>query len=218
MHRFAGLLALATWLISGCTYQIASNPEYVPEERPPFIAQGRILIVLPQTQQAFTYQGSPTSTVGDYTTMIVPMGDIVRGIAEQVFGSCFAHGIVFAENRFVEEEHVIALEGDMQEFVYSYTRIIDSGFSEEDPDVWIVPEVDIAFHVRAYDSRGQLILDDTYDSGVTAGERYRTTSRPAERINQALHATLHELMLQVANDIRPLLIGECTIEDLEPIA
>jgi hypothetical protein len=144
-------VAVALTHLAGCAYEIGFDPAYVPDETPRYLADGKILVVMPDEQQ---------------------------------------------------------------EFVYSYTRIIEQGFDEGDVDSWIIPEVEISFDVRAFDRRGGRILEKTYDSGVMAGESYRVTSRPAERINQALHATLHALMLQVAADIKPLLIGECTITDI----
>jgi hypothetical protein len=43
------------------------------------------------------------------------------------------------------------------------------------------------------------------------------TSRPAERINRTLHATLHSLMLKLAADLRPLLLEECEITDVAQV-
>lgn len=108
---------------------------------------------MPEEQQDFVYEGSPDSAVGDFTTLTVPMGAIVRDIAAQVFSSCFARGVEFAPER-TPGDYFIAL--DMRESLYRYARII----------------------------------------------------------NAALHATLHALMLQVAADVRPLLIGECTVTDV----
>jgi hypothetical protein len=207
------MLAL-TSLISGCAYQVAYNPDYVPTDTPNYIADGKILIVMPDEQQQFTYTGPPNSVTGDFTTLTVPLGEIVRDIARQTFTSCFAQGVEFADRFVPSEDYVVALEGDMQNFVYSYTKIIEQGFDGSEVDTWIRPEVDIGFNVRVLDRVGTLILDKTYDSGVVAGEAYRVSRRPAERINETLHATLHALMLQVAADIRPLLVGECTITDV----
>jgi hypothetical protein len=166
---------------------------------------------MPEEQQDFVYEGNPDSAVGDFTTLTVPMGAIVGDIAAQVFSSCFARGVEFAPER-TPGDYVIALEGNMRDFVYRYTRIIERGF--EDAEAWTVPEVDIAFDVRAFDRAGGMILDKTYSSGVVAGDAYLVTRRPAERINAALHATLYALMLQIAADVRPLLVGECTVTDV----
>ncbi|MBN1237112.1 MAG: hypothetical protein JXB36_01360 [Gammaproteobacteria bacterium] len=205
----AALIAAA----AGCSYRVGYEPDYVPEERPPFVAQGKLLIVMPEEQYRYTFQGSPESEVGDYTTMEIPVGAIVTDVARDVFDPCFASGLVFADDRFVDEDYVLAVEGDLDSFMYRYSRIVETGFDETEADIWIAPEVRIALDVRVYDSGGRQLLDETYDSGLVSGEPYRTAMRPAESVNQVLHATLHALMLDVADDLRPLLIGRCEVED-----
>jgi hypothetical protein len=206
-------VAAAVVTLSSCAYEVGYRPEYVPAETPSYIAQGRLLIVLPQEQREFVYEGRPSSTTGDFTTLTVPVGAIVEDIARQVFGACFAYGVDFVDTLEGQSDYVLALEGNMQELVYSYTQVIDRGFDDQPVDVWIVPEVDISFAVKARNRAGEVVLDRVYDSGVTAGEGYRVTGRPAERINRTLHATLHALMLDVASDVRPLLVGECRIDE-----
>jgi hypothetical protein len=213
-YSAARLVAVGAMLALGaCAYEVAYRAEYVPAETPPFVAQGKLLIVLPQEQREFTYSAPPTSATGDFTTLTVPIGSIVQDIAKQVFGSCFAYGVEFVDSLDGQSGYVFALQGNMQDFVYSYSKVIEAGFGERNPEIWIKPEVDISFAVKGYNSEGALVLDKTYDSGVRAGESYLTTNRPAERINRALHETLHALMLDLANDVRPLLMGSCEITD-----
>jgi len=207
-------LAGVSLALAACAYEVGYRPDYVGAERPPFVAQGRLLIVMPEEQREFVYEGSPRSTTGDFTTLTVPIGTIVEDIAKQVFSGCFAYGVDFVESLEGQDNYVLALQGDMEDFAYSYTKVIDQGFAAADAQTWIVPEVNIAFHVKAYNRAGATVLDEVYDSGVVSGESYAVTRRPAERINRALHETLQGLMLRLANDIRPLLIGECQLSDV----
>jgi hypothetical protein len=209
-----GTVAVTAAMLAACAYEVGYDPTYVPEDRPPYVADGKLLIVMPEAQQQLIYRGAPSSEVGNFTTLTIPFGAIMRDIAGDVFGSCFARGVEFTESRETGSDYVLALEGGMEEFLYSYTRIIDQGFSDEEPTTWLVPEVQMQFDIRAYSPRGELMLAKTYDSGVVAGSSYNVASRPAERVNETLHATLHALMLQVANDVRPLLVGNCDIRDL----
>jgi hypothetical protein len=210
-----GVLTAALGL-SACAYEIGYQEQYLPPDAPTYVAQGKLLVVMPEEQRAFIYEGPPSSRTGDFTTLTVPIGNIVQEIASHVFGECFAYGVEFGASRSERDDYVLAIEGDMREFIYSYTQIIDQGFDAEDAEVWIVPEVEIAFAVKAYNRAGEQVLDKVYDSGVTAGEEYLVTSRPAERINRVLHATLHNLMLELVADVRPLLMEECQITDLAP--
>lgn len=213
-----GLIASVAMLpvLAACSYQLGYKPEYLPAESAPFIAHGKILVVLPKDQSDFVYKGGPASSVGDYTTMTIPIGRIVRDISNEVFTSCFADGVEFADERSEGKDYVIAVEPNLKSFLYRYAQVIDTGFSEEDPDRWIIPEVEVTLNVSAYNANGELLLRHRYESGIAAGKEYRTASRPAERINETLHATLHHLFVQIATDLRPLLIGTCKVEDLAP--
>jgi hypothetical protein len=208
--------ALAALTLGGCAYEVGYRSEYLRNEPPQYVAQGKLLVVMPDEQRAFAYEGPPNSRTGDFTTLTVPVGNIVQEIASHVFGECFAYGVEFADSRAGRDDYVLALEGNLQEFIYSYTKVIDEGFDVERAEVWIVPEVDISFAVKGYNLAGEQVLDKVYDSGVTAGEEYMVASRPAERINRTLHATLHDLMLQVVADVRPLLMEECEVTDFVP--
>lgn len=210
-----GITCLVAFVCAGCVHEVGFQADYVPPERPTYIADGALLVVVREDQAEFVYSGPPESEIGDFTTMTIPLATIVQEIAADVFESCFARGVIFAPTRDVDADYVLALEANLDDFLYRYTRIVDRGFAEDDPDVWIIPEVDISFAVDVYDSRGSQVLSKVYDSGVQAGERYRVTSRPSERINQVLHGTLHALITQVANDLYPLLVGECTVFDLD---
>jgi hypothetical protein len=210
----AASVAAAAVVLGGCAHEIGYRGEYLPQEPPAYVAQGKLLVVMPDEQRSFVYQGPPSSRTGDFTTLTVPIGTMVIEIANHVFGDCFAYGIEFADTREGHDDYVLAIEGDMQEFIYSYTKVIDAGFNAERGDTWIVPEVAIAFAVKAYNRAGETVLDKVYDSGVAAGEQYLITSRPAERINRVLHSTLHDLMLEVVADVRPLLMEECEITEL----
>jgi hypothetical protein len=213
--RYARLSIIAAVAMTGCAHEVAFNAEYLPQEPPQYVAQGKLLIVMPEEQRSFVYAGPPTSRIGDFTTLVVPVGNIVQEIASHVFGECFAYGVEVADSRAGRDDFVLAIEGDMQQLAYSYTNVFDAGFDDrESSDAQIVPEVDVEFAVKAYNRAGDTVLDKVYDSGITSGEGYRTSGRPAERINRVLHETLHDLMLELVADVRPLLMEECEITEL----
>jgi hypothetical protein len=96
VHARIGAMAAALTL-GGCAYEIGYHEEYLPQEPPAYVAQGKLLVVMPEEQRTFLYEGSPSSQTGDYTTLTVPIGS-------------------------------------MQEFIYSYTKVIDAGFNAERAD------------------------------------------------------------------------------------
>lgn len=200
--------------LGGCAHEVGFHDTYLPQEPPAYLAQGKLLIIMPEEQRAFVYEGPPSSRTGDFTTLIVPIGTIVQEIASHVFGDCFAYGVEVADSREGRDDFVLAIEGNMQEFIYSYSKVIDAGFNGQPADVWIVPEVEVAFGVKGYNRGGEMVLDRVYDSGVTAGEEYLVTLKPAERINRVLHTTVHDLMVELVADVRPLLMEECKVTEL----
>jgi hypothetical protein len=215
MHRFAGLILLA-WLASGCSYEVGYEPEYVPSDEPSYVAQGKLLLVLHQADRQYVYKGPPSSDVGDFTTLTIPLGMIMDRIAQDVFGSCFAYGVAVSDSLDPAQGYVLAIEPDLSQFMYRYTRILNESFEEQAQDeseAEVVPEVQVGLSLKAYDHAANLVLDKNYQSGIVAGESYTVTSHPEERINQAVHAALHRLMVQAAEDIRPLLVGECEISE-----
>jgi hypothetical protein len=208
------VVATGAFILGGCAHEIGFNSAYLPQEPPAYLAQGKLLLIMPEEQRTFVYEGPPNSRTGDYTTLIVPVGTIVQEIASHVFGECFAYGVEVTDSRAGRDDFVLAIEGDMQEFIYSYTKVIDAGFNGERADTWIVPEVEVAFAVKAYNRAGETVLDKVYDSGVASGEEYMITSKPTERINRVLHTTVHDLMLELVADVRPFLMEECEVTEL----
>ena len=70
--RVVGHIALAgtLWLLAACAYEIGYQPAYLPSAAPDYVAQGKLLVVMPEEQRAFTYEGPPSSRTGDYTTLV----------------------------------------------------------------------------------------------------------------------------------------------------
>ena len=112
---------------------------------------------------------------------------------------------------------MVAIEPEIRNFSYRYDQRIDEsiveilstdGGTEAIPATIITPSIQFELALRAYDAMGNVVLDMTYPSGLVAGESYYVTSRPHERINATFHATLQEMMLQVAEDLRPFLASQ----------
>ncbi len=194
--------AVAALLLAACVTETTSGFQgrYLPQDKPEFLGKGQVSVVIPDGQRDFRWAGKASSWIGSDAILELPLGTIVEQIATDVFGTHFA-GVRFVAARPALTGCNIAVEGDMDQFIYSYTRVIESGFSDETQESWIVPEVDVAFTARAYDASGMQIVNKTYSSGSVAGRRYMVSSKPGERINEALHGTLHDLMDKLAADV-----------------
>lgn len=210
--RVAGAV-MATLMLAGCVTETTSGFQgrYLPQDKPEFQGKGQVMIVIPDGQRDFRWAGKASSWIGSDSILELPLGTIVEQIATDVFGTHFA-GVKFVAARPALAGCDIAVEGDMDQFIYSYTRVIEGGFSDETQESWIVPEVDVAFTARAYDASGGQIVNKTYSSGPVAGRRYMVSSKPGERINEALHGTLHDLMDKLAADVNRQQPATCRVQ------
>lgn len=200
--------------LSACTYQVEYDPNYVGEETPSYVADAEIVILMHPHDTEYVFQGSPETQVGEFTTLTIPIGNIMQEIAAEVFQSCFAYGVVFTQELTGDMNYLVAIEPEFHNFSYAYDRYPIETAPDEPPRSITTPEVQFELSVKAYDSTGKTVLERNYESGRVAGESYEVTNRPYERINETFHTALQQVMLRVADDIRPLLVGQCTITDL----
>jgi hypothetical protein len=213
--KFTGLTPFAIAIaISGCAYQVGYDPEYVSEEAPSYVAEAEIVILMHPHDTEYVFQGSPTTAVGEFTTLTIPIGNIMQEIAAEVFQSCFAFGVVFTQDLNRDMAYLVAIEPEIQNFSYAYDRVPIDTAPDEPPRSITTPQVEFDLAVKAYDSAGRTVLERTYASGPVSGESYEVTNRPYERINETFHSALQQVMVRVADDIRPLLVGQCEITDL----
>jgi hypothetical protein len=211
--RLAGAATISLLLLAGCATETTSGFQgrYLPDDKPEFQGKGQVMIVIPDSQRDFRWAGKASSWIGSDSILELPLGTIVEKIATDVFGTHFS-SVKFVAARPALTGCDIAVEGDMDQFIYSYTRVIEGGFSDETQESWIVPEVEVAFSARAYDASGAQIVNKTYSSGPVAGRRYMVSSRPGERINEALHGTLHDLMDKLAADVNAQQPASCRVK------
>lgn len=201
-------------VLSACAYEVGFDAEYVTEDTPSYIAEAEIVVLMHPHDTENVFQGNPTTDVGSFTTLTVPVGNIMQEITAEVFQTCFAYGVVFTQELTSDMAFILAIEPEIENFSYGYERVpLDPTGDGEMPRSITTPQVEFDLSVRAYDSSGSTMLERTYSSGLVSGESYEVTNRPYERINETFHGALQEIMVRVADDIRPLLVGQCEITD-----
>lgn len=223
--RFCGLSYLLVPLVVGaCAAEVAYEPEYLPPAIPKYLAETQVLILMQADDAQYVYEGTADSYLGQAVTLRMPIGAITREIAASVFRSHFNYGVVFANAPPRDLRYLVAIEPEIRDFAYRYEQRVEDnvvemrsiqGDFEPVPATIITPTIEFELAVRAYDATGQVILDQLYASGPVAGESYYVTSRPHERINATFHATLQQMMLQVADDLRPFLASQPNLLDAE---
>ena len=201
-------------VLNACAYEVGFDAEYVTEDTPSYIAEAEIVVLMHPHDTENVFQGNPTTDVGSFTTLTVPIGNIMQEITAEVFQTCFAYGVVFTQELTPDMAFIVAIEPEISNFSYGYDRVpLDPTGDGEMPRSITTPHVEFDLSVRAYDSSGSTMLERTYPSGLVSGESYEITNRPYERINETFHSALQDIMVRVADDIRPLLVGQCEITD-----
>jgi hypothetical protein len=204
--------------LGGCAHEVGFETTYVSHQDPSSTAAGKLLLVMAPSERDFVYAGTADSPRGGDHTLTVPIGAMIAEIATAVLGRCFAEGVVLAEALAGVGGYALAVHPDLAGFVYRYTDSSEPAFSERDDavatPVLITPEIEVGLTITAYDSARRPVLEKSYESGTVAGESYYTSNAPYDEVNKALHAALHTLMMQAANDINNLVGGACDLHEV----
>lgn len=189
------LLALTTLIISGCSYKVGFNSSYLPPAGIVGKTDGKALVLMTQEEETWIYSGHPTSFTGGGTTLTVPMGNITKQVALEVFSRHFAQ-VDTANDLGKAAGYTLVVNPRVKHFEYAYNQLKNLGFA-------ITPEVKLELGVKLFDGSGQQLLDKTYVSGNLEGESYMMSGSPEEKVNKALHQALYDLMSQAARDSLP---------------
>lgn len=199
LHKLLGTALLTTAVLSGCSFNAGYNSTYLPPAGITTKIDEKILIVMSEQEQEWVYSGNPASFTGGGTTLTVPLGNITKQIALEVFSRRFAAADAAVELP-TDSAYRIVVNPRVSRFEYAYNQLKNIGFA-------ITPEVQLDLDVKLYDASGSQVLAKSYESGIRSGDSYMVSGSPAEKINQTMHRTLFELMEQAADDTVAALDG-----------
>ena len=207
MKRFCRIIAapMALSLISGCAYQAGYNPTYIPDEEPEYISADEVLLVMPDEVEDFIYSGSPSSFTGGGTTLTIPLGVILKEVSEEILEDRFSGHVGFANEFPLDEQYRLALEPRIKRFDYKYNQLKNLGFA-------ITPEVELDLEVTILDAGGQVIFQQSYESGRVSGDTYFISGSPSEKVNQTIHRALYDLLELSFADARPVVFAALNLE------
>ena len=204
--------AIGLSLLGGCAAEGLYQPEYLSKTSPPYLAENKIVVLMHDHDQQYTFTGKPTSEIGDNITLTIPLGSIMREVAANVFRSYFMYGVVFTDRLVPDLRYTVAIEPEIRNFAYRYDRQFEGDVfnvrpSSEggaiEPLSTITPSIRFDLALTVYDASDKVLLKKSYESGWVAGESYIVTLRPHERVNATFHKALQAIMEKVADDIRP---------------
>jgi hypothetical protein len=198
--------------LGGCTAEGLYQPEYLSKVSPPYLAENKVVVLMHDHDQQYTFAGKPTSQIGENITLTMPIGSILREVTANTFRSYFMYGVVFTDKLVPDLRYTVAIEPEIRNFAYRYDRQIEGDLFDVRPNTdggsaerlsTIAPSIRFELGLTVYDAGNKVLLKKTYESGWVAGESYIVTSRPHERVNATFHKALQAVMEQVADDIRP---------------
>lgn len=191
IRKVIGIL-LMTLLLAGCSYNAGFNSTYLPPKGVTSKADEPILVVMTKEEQNWVYSDHPTSFTGSASTLTIPLGDITKQIALEVFSRHFSAATLASELPG-DSSYRLVVNPRIQHFEYAYNQLKNLGFA-------ITPEIHIDLTVKLFDSAGDPIQEKTYSSGLRTGDSYMVSGSPHEKINETVHKTLFELMELAAAD------------------
>ena len=182
---------------TGCAYKVGYNSSYLPPAGIVGKVDGKALVVMTAQEAEWIYSGHPTSFTGGGTTLTVPLGNITKQVALEVFSRHFEQ-VESAVDLSEAAEYLIVVNPRISKFEYAYNQLQNLGFA-------ITPEVIVDLDVKLFDAAGEQLMQKTYVSGEREGDSYMMSGSPNEKINKILHETLFDLMSQAAADARSIL-------------
>ena len=192
--RIATLAVTATFILSGCAYRAGYNPTYIPDKSSQYICAAAVLLYIEDEQEDFVYSGSPASFTGGATTLTIPIGTILKEVAEDVLENNFSGAIAFANSMNDLRQCEIVYNPKIVHFDYRYNQLRNLFFA-------ITPEIDLTLQVKIYNQDRENIFQRKYNTdGYVSGHTFVISGSPAEEVNEILHETLYDLLDESLHD------------------
>ena len=191
------LVSAIVLVTTGCAYKVGYNSSYLPPAGIAGKVDGKALVVMTAEEVEWVYSGHPTSFTGGGTTLTVPLGNITKQVALEVFSRHFDR-VDSGVDLSAAAEYLFVVNPRISKFEYAFIQLQNLGFA-------ITPEVIVNLDVKLFDAAGKQLMQKSYVSGEREGDSYMMSGSPNEKINKILHETLFDLMSQAAVDAHSIL-------------
>lgn len=189
------IIISAVLLLSSCAYNAGYNPTYLPDDPPEQLSSNEILLLMDDEEEEFVFSGSPTSLTGGATTLTMPLGAILKEVAEEILEDRFAGGVEFSNTLKTADPYILAFHPCFKHFEFRYNQLKNFGFA-------ITPEVNFSLQVEFVDKEGNKLFSKLYETGYVSGDTYMISGSPGEEVNQILHETLYKVLKESFIDAR----------------
>lgn len=194
------IIIAAVFLLSSCAYNAGYNPTYLPDDPPEQLSSNEILLLMDDEEEEFVFSGSPTSLTGGTTTLTLPLGAILKEVAEEILEDRFAGGVEFSNTMKTSDSYVLTFHPCFKHFEFRYNQLKNFGFA-------ITPEVNFNLQVEFVDKQGNKLFSKLYETGYVSGDTYMISGSPGEEVNQILHETLYEMLKESFIDARSEIVS-----------
>jgi len=190
------------FFISSCSYNASFRQDFMPMT--PSIAtsqqlDGKGLIVMSAYDENLIYSDNPSSFTGGATTLNLPIGQIVKRISLEVFSSIFAEGAYFDNQPSNSKDYILVIKPDVKVDSYKYDQLENLGFA-------VTPKVSISANIQVLSSNQSIIFNKNYSYVDKKSRAYLFAGSPDEKINELIHQSIHQILLESLTDIRTNLI------------
>jgi hypothetical protein len=197
-NRSWRVLAVAATLLAvgGCAHTGAYNAGYLAAARRPVatLCEGKVLVVTTQQEDAYLYEGHPTSLTGAATTLTVPLGAITKEAAIAAFSDAFRGGAEASATVHDADRFAAVISPRPVSFTYEYNQLKNVGFA-------VTPTAVVSIDLRVLDGVGGTRWEKVYASGPVEGPSYMLNTSPQEEIVKVTHKAIYDLMSKAAVDV-----------------
>ena len=184
--------------LGSCAYSGSYNSSFVPQSIPYPDSQkisGKGLVFMEVADEAYIFEGRPTSFTGGGTSLKLPLGVYAKQIALKVFSGLFTEGVRFSNNIEDSGDYLLTISPKVTNFSYAYDAASSLGFA-------VTPEAKISMQILVYDRNSKKVFEKTYNPDKLKGDSYMFSTNPDEKVNQAAHRLISDIFEKSLNDIK----------------
>ena len=184
--------------LGSCAYSGSYNPSFVPQSisyPDSRKLSGSGLVYMDLMDEAYIFEGRPTSFTGGGTSLKLPLGSYAKQIALRVFSELFTEGVRFSNDLGDSNNYLLTISPKVTNFSYAYDAASSLGFA-------ITPEAKISMQISVYDKNSKKVFEKDYYPEKIEGDTYMFSANPDEKVNQAAHTLISNIFEQSLDDIK----------------
>lgn len=190
------LAFLTVFLCVGCK-TVDYDPNYTRFATTNIVAKyhGELLLFTTSSDDKFIFHGHPDSLTGTAWNLSVPLGEMSKKIAGDIYGHLFEGGYEFGDKSDTKKQFAAIIYPQIEDFSWRMNQAKNLGFA-------ITPQVKMTLNLQLLsEDKSSVIFQRQYESGWIDGNSYLISVTPFESVNAAIHKTIANLMVDSIRDL-----------------